>query len=162
MSVVLYPRVGPRWQNEAKHLIKKLRDKGDYKPLLGPACGHTRDHLDLVTRLFDFRKRDFLIRVTLNRQTMVRFLLALMDEPSISLWGPSSSYRSCAYQSELFERYLRGDGGLTAPPGKSWHQTGRSLDAYYATEDERDALLDKGFFDLLPADPPHFTYGQRG
>lgn len=160
-ATILRPRIGPKWQAEARALMRKLRERGEYKPLLGPGC-YSRSQLDLVTRIFDFRKRDFEIQVTLNRRAMVNFLKALRDEPGISLWGPSSSFRSCAYQQELYERYKRGDGGLSAPPGKSYHQTGRSVDTYYATGDERKAMLGAGFFDLLPADPPHFTWGARG
>jgi D-alanyl-D-alanine carboxypeptidase-like protein len=160
-TTVLRPRVGKEWRAEARAVIHKLEDRGPFKPLLSPGC-YSRERLDLVTRSFDFRRRDFVIAVTLNRQTMIAYLRALKEEPGISLWGPSSSFRDCASQRELWERYQRGDGGMVVRPGESYHQTGRSLDTYYATADERRCLIEHGFHDLLPQDPPHFTYQTRG
>lgn len=51
-------------------------------------------------------------------------------------------------------------GPLAAPPGKTWHHRG-SVDLGVRSEAGRPAMIRHGFFDLLPQDPPHFTFGRR-
>lgn len=39
-----------------------------------------------------------------------------------------SGYRDLDKQNELYQRYLRGEGGIAAKPGYSWHNYGRAVD----------------------------------
>jgi len=39
-----------------------------------------------------------------------------------------SGYRDLEKQNELYQRYLRGEGGIAAKPGYSWHNYGRAVD----------------------------------
>jgi hypothetical protein len=161
MPPTLRPRLGKEWKEEATHAIELILSKGPLKPLRDPGCWSERV-LDLTTRRFDFHKRSYEFNVTLNRTAMIHFLRTLRDWPQISAAGPLASFRDCALQAHLYEQYINGDGHLVAPPGKSFHQTGRSIDLYLPSDKERTAMLEHGFFDLLPYDPPHFTLGERG
>lgn len=150
------------WSDEAEHLIRRLRARGPYKPLRKPGC-YRADSLDLVTRDFHFqgKGRDVIVRVRLARVVFVHLLRAMIEAPTIQLWGPLSSYRSCATQRVLYERYLSG-GPLAARPGSSYHNAARSIDGYRLSLKERRALAKQDFEDLLPQDPPHMTYRARG
>jgi len=39
-----------------------------------------------------------------------------------------SGYRGLKQQDELYQKYLRGEGGIAAKPGYSWHNYGRAVD----------------------------------
>lgn len=39
-----------------------------------------------------------------------------------------SGYRGLEKQNELYQKYLRGEGGIAAKPGYSWHNYGRAVD----------------------------------
>lgn len=45
-----------------------------------------------------------------------------------------SGYRNLEQQNELYQKYLRGEGGLAAKPGYSWHNYGRAVDAVPITD----------------------------
>lgn len=80
-----------------------------------------------------------------------------------------SGYRGLDKQNELYQKYLRGEGGIAAKPGYSWHNYGRAVDIVPVKESGENAWGSE----LYPAvnvlakryglkwmgwkDPPHFT-----
>jgi len=71
-----------------------------------------------------------------------------------------ASLRTFDMQNMLHKNHLNG-GPLAAPPGKTWHHR-CAIDLGVRSEAGREAMIRHGFFDLLPQDPPHFTFGRRG
>lgn len=45
-----------------------------------------------------------------------------------------SGYRNLRYQNNLYQKYLRGEGGKAAKPGWSWHNYKRAVDVVPITE----------------------------
>lgn len=122
----------------------------------------------LVTRSFVYRGkgRQVTVAVRLQPKVMARLLKAMKTTPTVQVTQPhtspySGSFRSHEQQKALYDAYKAGTGHLAAPPYSSAHELGVAIDTYYPTERERAALLDVGFFDLLPQDPPHFAFGRR-
>ena len=61
----------------------------------------------------------------------------------MSPFGPNtvsikSGYRSYEEQEELYQRYLRGEGNLAAPPGRSNHNHGEAADLGYMSDEARE------------------------
>lgn len=173
-SRVLEPYRTKAWPAQALTAIHTLRHNAPRLPLeVRPrgvsvherGCWTARE-LDVVSRRFHFKGkgRDQLVVVRLQRIAMVHLLRAMIEEPGIQIGfgaGTTASYRTEAQQSALYRAYLDG-GPLAAPPCESFHNKALSADTYYLTDDQRGAMLEHGFYDLLPQDPPHFTYGTRG
>lgn len=162
------------WPAQALTAIRTLREGASRWPLEVyprgvPAavrgCWEPRE-LDLVQRTFHYKGkgRDQLVVVRCQRVVMVHLLRAMIEEPGIQVGfgsGTTASFRSREQQAALYAAHLAG-GPLAAPPCTSFHNRGTALDTYYLTDDQRETMMEHGFHDLLPQDPPHFTYGARG
>ncbi len=73
----------------------------------------------------------------------------------------TSTRRSKAEQTRLYERYLRGESLLpAAPPGSSLHELGIAIDIVFPGDEELavavDAAADFGLRWAGPGDPVHF------
>lgn len=166
---MILPITASNIKSRAPRLIKRLKRHPDWDtPLRSPGC-YTVEELGLVTYKFgyDGKGRKTTVEVRLHPKAMAALILAMVKAPTIQVTQSysskySGSYRDCVQQKVLYDGYKLGTGNLAAPPGKSWHQTGRALDLYLPTLVERGAMLQQGFEDLLPQDPPHFTFGARG
>ena len=98
--------------------------------------------------------------------------LAPNTRPKVSEWLASlrdagvqgrvtSTRRSTAEQTRLYERYLRGESLLpAAPPGSSLHELGIAIDIVFPGDEELavavDAAADFGLRWAGPGDPVHF------
>lgn len=173
-SQTLEPFRTKAWPAQALGAIRTMRERAPRLPLevfprgvpVGVRGCWTARELDVVARTFHFRGkgRDQLVVVRLQRIAFVHLLRAMLDEPGIQIGfgaGTTASYRTEAAQAALYAAYLD-DGPLAAPPCSSFHNKALSADTYYLTPVQRGAMLEHGFYDLLPQDPPHFTYGTRG
>lgn len=178
MASVLEPRAGKAWRDEVRALVHKLEDGGptgydgqriapyraqQTRPIMDSGLVYPAARLDLIQRAFEFAGgRRAVVRLT--RVAFVNLLRALRDVPRGIEVGFGSAYfaswRSWSMQSQLYNNYRAG-GPLAAPPGRSWHHR-CSVDLGLRTEEGRAAMLEHGFEDLLPQDPPHFTFGRRG
>lgn len=162
------------WPEQAREAIDTMRKGAAHLPLqtypLGadPAargCHDARD-LDLVARSIHFKAKgeDRTVIMRLQRIVFVHFLRAMIEAPHIVVGfgaGTTATYRSNAMQTQLYDAYLAG-GYLAAPPCSSFHELGKSIDGFLWTDEERGIMREHGFYDLLPQDPPHMTYGVRG
>jgi hypothetical protein len=166
---VIIPITASNIKSRAPRLIKRLKRHPDWDtPLRSPGC-YTAEELGLVTYKFgyDGKNRKATVEVRLHPKAMAGLILAMLEVPTIQVTQSysskySGSYRDCVQQKVLYDAYKLGVGHLAAPPGKSWHQTGRSVDLYMVTDKEREAMKKHGWMDLLPEDPPHHTFGARG
>lgn len=71
----------------------------------------------------------------------------------------NESFRSIDRQKQLYEAYRSGKGGRAAPPGKSFHQTGKAIDV--ANWEQAAPYLRKyGLKNSLPDDRNHFSIGE--
>jgi hypothetical protein len=173
----LVPSSDAAWKETCHALIHKLEDSAPtgYDGVLvapygdqqeSPVAGNGRPYpiaeLDVITRPFEF-KGGRLVLVRLTRVAFVNLLRAMRAEPTIEVGfgtGTFASLRTFAMQNQLFQDHLDG-GPLAAPPGKSFHHRA-SVDLGVRSDAGRAAMIRNGFFDLLPQDPPHFTFGRRG
>lgn len=171
MIEALKPRNSKAWEKQSKDAIERLTDGhprwDEFRPVAvgtawPPGC-YSSERLDLVTREFDFVDRDEIAIVRLQRGAMVHLIRALRDAPEDITVGyggtaATASYRTCAFQAELYHRYLAGVGGKAAPPGQSWHNRGVAADAPHGGAGAR-ALTDHGFeVGKVPGDPSHITW----
>lgn len=177
MSVLLKPRASRAWRDQARATIHRLEE--GHRVIIRPAgvglsasgSGSLPDcypprRLDLVTLHFDFRARELVTVVRCQRIAAIALLKALRIAPLAIVvgyggTGGTASYRSCELQAELYARYQAGTGGKAAPPGRSWHNRGLSLDAP-SSEQGHVAMRRCGFRDGVSGDPSHFTYGVFG
>lgn len=176
---ILEPFRTKAWPDEARRVIHTLRENAPRSgvilrpqgwPVYRKGCASATS-LDLVQRRFHFVANkgagghvDKIVTVHLQRIVMIAFLHAMIEAPSIVVgFGDATyaTYRSNAQQRSLYDNYLHG-GPLAAKPCTSFHELGRSIDGYYWTDQERAAMRLHGFYDLLPQDPPHMTFGVRG
>lgn len=152
---------GPRIRHVSRRKLRKhelITERGCYTPR----------QLRLVTRRFPTStwrrwRLGGKLKVRLQPQAMEHLIRAYEDSDRslrVAPW-PTSSYRTRAQQAELYERYQAG-GPLAAPPCVGWHNAGLAIDLWYATARERDKMKGRGFNDLMPADPPHFTFRVTG
>jgi hypothetical protein len=171
----LIPRAGRDWKREASAVIHELEDKAPRfydGTLLAPYrrdqtspvndAGRPFRWLDVIDRPFEF-KGGRLVLVRLTRVAFVNLLRAMRDVPSIEVgFGRATfaTFRTFEMQSMLHQIHLKG-GPLAAPPGKTWHHRA-AVDLGVRDDAGREAMKRHGFFDLLPQDPPHFTFGRRG
>lgn len=174
----LDPGNGRQWAEQARETIHHLEENAPPRyngQRIAPYSVHDPNpraydasRLDVVRCVFRFNGPRF-VTARLQRVAMVALLRAMREEPSIEIGFGSAfyaTYRTHEMQADLYEAYLHG-GPLAAPPGPfgSFHQGGISLDlgnAGPAGSPVRDAMEAHGFRGLLPQDPPHHTYGQRG
>lgn len=71
----------------------------------------------------------------------------------------NESYRSNERQAELYAKYKAGTGGRAAPPGKSFHGTGKAVDIQNWKIAE-PYLRKEGLKNNLVDDKNHFSYGE--
>jgi hypothetical protein len=173
----LVPGPSKTWKDTARALVHELEDTAPsgYDGVLvapygaqqtGPVADNGRPYplarLDVIERPFEF-KGGRLVLVRLTRVAFVNLLRAMRAVPSIEVgFGPGTfaALRTFSMQQQLFEAFQKG-GPLAAPPGKSFHHR-CSVDLGVRSDAGRAAMIRNGFFDLLPDDPPHFTFGRRG
>lgn len=72
-----------------------------------------------------------------------------------------SGFRSRDQQAELYAKYQRGEGGIAAPPGHSYHETGNAVDMYADSPKGQQWLIDNApKYGIYPGahfgDPGHF------
>jgi hypothetical protein len=165
----LAPRQGQQWIDTCRALIHKLTEEAPHGSLVimpkgastaSPDCYKPRE-LDLISRVFEYRDGDEVL-VRLQRIAFIALLKAMREEPGIQAAPWTSSFRSCEESARLYELYKSGAGHLVAPAGKSWHNRGLSFDGIKWDNDRRQAMERAGFYDLLPQDSPHYTFGRRG
>ena len=72
----------------------------------------------------------------------------------------NQSYRTREQQAELYRKSQAGLIGRTAPPGKSFHETGKAIDVGDAWKDVAPYLSKYGFRNDLPDDRGHFSIGE--
>jgi hypothetical protein len=173
----LVPSSAKAWKDECRTLIHQLEDsapQGYDGTLVAPYFAqqvtsvgdngrpYPTARLDVIERPFEF-KDGRLVIVRLTRVAFVNLLRAMRDVPTIEVGfgnGFFASLRTFEMQSGLHQNFLRG-GPLAAPPGETWHHRA-AVDLGVRSDAGRAAMLRHGFVDLLPQDPPHFTFGRRG
>jgi len=89
--------------------------------------------------------------------------LAMADKDFFEATGKhlqiNEALRSHERQAELYDRFRSGKGGRAAPPGKSFHETGKAVDI--ANYKEAEPYLRKyGFRNDLADDRNHFSIGE--
>ena len=72
-----------------------------------------------------------------------------------------SGYRSNEQQAQLYANYQNGTGGIAAPPGKSYHNSGNAVDMYATTpEGQKWLIANAPKYGVYPGanfgDPGHF------
>ena len=173
----LVPRSDKAWKDECRGLIHELEDSapnGYDGTLLAPYFAqqttpvgengrpYPTARLDVIEHPFEFNGgRVVLVRLT--RTAFVNLLRAMREVPTIEIGfgnGFFACLRTFEMQSQLHQNFLNG-GPLAAPPGKTWHHRA-AVDLGVRDEAGRAAMIQHGFVDLLPQDPPHFTFGRRG
>jgi hypothetical protein len=173
----LVPRSDKAWKDECRALIHELEDTApsgydgkliapystqQTNPVADNARPYATSRLDVIERPFEFRGGR-LVLVRLTRVAFINLLRAMRQVPSIEVgFGRAAfaSLRTFDMQNMLHKNHLNG-GPLAAPPGKTWHHR-CAIDLGVRSEAGREAMIRHGFFDLLPQDPPHFTFGRRG
>ena len=173
----LVPRSDRAWKDECRALIHELEDAApsgydgkllapygaqQTKPIADNGRPYPTARLDVIERPFEFNG-DRLVLVRLTRVAFVNLLRAMRLVPSIEVgFGRAAfaSLRTFEMQDMLHRNHLNG-GPLAAPPGRTWHHRS-AIDLGVRSEAGRAAMVHNGFFDLLPQDPPHFTFGRRG
>lgn len=173
----LVPRAEKAWKDECRELIHELEDSAPQgydgvkaapysEQQTSPVAENGRPYptarLDVIERPFEF-KGGRVVLVRLTRVAFVNLLRAMREVASIEVGfgrGTFATLRTFEMQSLLHENFLKG-GPLAAPPGKTFHHR-CALDLGVRSDAGRVAMIRHGFFDLLPQDPPHFTFGQRG
>lgn len=171
----LVPQTGTDWKSACNTLIDELEDQAPRfydGTLLAPyrrtqaspvnEAGRPFRWLDVIERPFEF-KGGRVVLVRLTRVAFVNPLRAMHDVPSIEVGFGRAAFatlRTFEMQSMLHQNFLKG-GPLAASPGKTWHHRA-AVDLGVRDDAGRKAMLRHGFVDLLPQDPPHFTFGRRG
>lgn len=172
MRQLLVPRVGKAWETQARDAIAELTEghRVVVRPIGVPISqrgSYTPEQIDLVTLRFDFAQRDEVVICRVQRIYAVNLLEVLLDVPrglvvGYGGAGYTASYRSKAFQTELYERYEAGVGGKAAPPGNSYHERGLATDSP-PTAQGRARMRRQGFFDGSSfGDPSHWTWGAVG
>lgn len=72
----------------------------------------------------------------------------------------SEGLRSTERQASLYARYQSGQGGRAAPPGQSFHETGKAIDVSGDWKAAEPYLRKYGFRNDLPDDRHHFSIGE--
>lgn len=172
----LVSRAGRDWKRESSAIIHELEDTAPFrydgillapysKQQTTPVNDNGRPYgklLDVIERPFEF-KGGRLVLVRLTRVAFVNLLRAMRDVPSIEVgFGRATfaTFRTFEMQTMLHQIHING-GSLAAPPGETWHHRA-AVDLGVRSDAGREAMKRHGFFDLLPQDPPHFTFGRRG
>ena len=62
---------------------------------------------------------------------------AAMKAAGLEGFSITSGYRTKAQQQALYDAYLRGEGNLAAPPGRSLHEQGRAVDLNWSQLNDR-------------------------
>ena len=173
-ATVLEPYRTKAWPDQARREIATMRTNARHRPLQVYPLGvdpETRGcwsvaQLDVVSRRFHFKGKgeDRTVTIRLQRIAFVHLLRAMIEAPTIVLGfgsATTASYRTREQQAALYAAAQAG-GYLAAPPCSSFHNKGISVDGFLWTTEERAVMREHGFYDLLPQDPPHYTYGVRG
>lgn len=171
------PALGQGLEDECRALIHELEDTAlsgydgklraphgaqQTKPVADNGRPYPTARLDVIERPFEF-KGGRLVLVRLTRVAFVNLLRAMRQVPSIEVgFGRAAfaSLRTFGMQDMFHRNHLNG-GPLAAPPGSTWHHRS-AIDLGVRSEAGRAAMVHNGFLDLLPQDPPHFTFGRRG
>lgn len=171
MREIMQPRKTAAWKEQAWAAAAELANGG--REILRPpgACTspnmcagcYSAARLDLVTVRFDFVARSELVPVRLQRGAMVAMIRALRNSPlgfvvGYGGTGSTASYRTCALQAELYERYQAGIGGKAAPPGASWHNRGVAIDAPHKAVGGRALGAQGWHVGRVSGDPSHCTW----
>jgi len=170
MTKTYEPRVGPKWVAEATRAIIALSATRAYHaPLTEPHCGEWTPP-GLVTRKFHFegKGRNVIVIVKCHAKMMVALFKLLRKNPTFQVAGSLASYRSYGTQYRLWYAWTHHLPGshLAANPCYGYHRCGRALDGYMVSEKERRDFLSirvggRQVYDLMPQDPPHFSFGAR-
>lgn len=169
-TMLLRPRPGRDWKAQAWDAVERLTDGHPRYDVFRPATAPTEpagcysaQRLDLITARFDFRGRELVTPVRLQRGAMVAMIRALRHAPGGFVvgyggTGATASYRTCVLQAELYERYQAGIGGKAAPPGRSFHNRGVAIDAPH-NDAGAAALRAQGWYvGEVSGDPSHCTW----
>lgn len=169
--MLLTPRPASAWQSEAWEACDNLigarpHSFDTFRPFTqgrSPAGCYSAARLDLVTVRFNFKGRSEIVPVRLQRGAMVAMIRALRNAPhgfvvGYGGTGVTASYRTCALQAELHERYLAGIGGKAVAPGQSYHNRGIAIDAPHNAAGA-EALGAQGWYvGKVSGDPSHCTW----
>ncbi|MCH7850943.1 MAG: M15 family metallopeptidase [Nanoarchaeota archaeon] len=118
----------------------------------------------------NIKRRNKLILDKLDAVTSTKFSNLYTDALNMGiLLLYFSGYRDLEKQNQLYQKYLRGEGGIAAKPGYSWHNYGRAVDLVPVKESGENDWNSKFYpaIDILAKryglkwmgwqDSPHFT-----
>lgn len=145
---------GQGWDEEK--ILKEFKYK--YRPNFSQDLSTSQN--GSTGKIVSLKLGDYEVQVsdTISRQ------LARADADYFAATGKhiriSEGLRSRERQAELYERYRSGQGGRAAPPGESFHETGKAIDVSGDWKAAEPYLHKYGFRNDLADDRHHFSIGE--